>query len=172
MDSEELKDHSQEGAPPGKEEVNVHYGRGQHPNARAKQWKPGQSGGGRYPKGQPNMTMRFRTFLEKWSKVQAPEKIANTLKQSFPNIDKKTTVNELEALRVHISALQGEPWAYDRLHGKAVQPVEMDAQGNVNVNTNMNAEGLQNRIKVLEEQLKFITSQEPAREENPPGSQG
>lgn len=43
----------------------VHYGRGEHPNARATQFKPGESGNpAGHPKNEPLITPRLRRFLQ------------------------------------------------------------------------------------------------------------
>ena len=90
------------------------------------QFKAGNPGGPGFPKGKLNMTLRFRNYLEKISRLKAPDNIVQKLQERFPEIKNGVTLNELEAFMVHVAALEKEPWAYDRLHGKPRQQSDYD----------------------------------------------
>jgi hypothetical protein len=94
-----------------------------------KLFQKGNPGGPGYPKGMPNYKVRFAAALEEFSRCDAPEQVVAALAKAFPSMKRKFTITEAESLRVHLAALQGEAWAYDRLHGKAVQAVDHTTNG-------------------------------------------
>ena len=81
-------------------------------------FQPGESGN---PNGRPkgsNYKARFKRLLEKYTSYEAPPKIIASLKANLKNIPEDITIEEAEAFRVHLAALAGESWAFDRLHDK------------------------------------------------------
>ena len=90
--------------------------------------KPGDPGGPGRPKGS-NYKQRFKELLEKYSSYKAPEQFREALKKALPELPDNMTIEEAEACRVHLSALQGESWAYDRIHDKPAQALDHTTGG-------------------------------------------
>ena len=93
---------------------------------------PGQCGNPHgHPLGQPNYKTRFKKLLEKWAAMKAPEKVISKIRDDFKieDLPEGASFEEVESLRVHLAAISGESWAYDRLHDKPCQGVDITTKG-------------------------------------------
>lgn len=81
------------------------------------------------PKGS-NYKQRFKDLLEKYSTYKAPDQIVKTLKTALPDLPDNVSIEEAEAFVAHLSALQGQSWAYDRIHDKPAQSTDITSKGN------------------------------------------
>jgi len=77
-----------------------------------------------HPKGQKN----FKAYLKEIAKWNAPNKIMAVLKDHFGEVP-QMTIEQAEALRVHQIAMEGKEWAYNRLHGKPEESIDITTQG-------------------------------------------
>jgi hypothetical protein len=102
-----------------------------HP-PREHQFQKGQSGNpdGHEP-DKPNYKTRFKKLLEKWAAMKAPDRVTEKMRGEFAITDlpEGATFEEVESLRVHLAAISGEPWAYDRLHDKPQQHTDLTSLG-------------------------------------------
>lgn len=111
------------------------YGRGQHPNSKKnlRLWKPGEAPN---PSGKPKGAIDLKNRLVKMLEADAPgdvkkaKAIAEFCK-GFTNISNFDAVN---ARLLYCAIIEGESWAvkeiYDRIAGKASQPIDVDLQVN------------------------------------------
>lgn len=100
---------------------------------------PGQCGNPNgHPKGQPNYKQRFRHLMEDLSKWKAPDAVIAQIKNALPGMPQDATIELVEAARVHLAALMGESWAFDRLHDRPGQSVDMTTNGKEINNTTVN----------------------------------
>lgn len=97
---------------------------------------PGVSGNpnGR-PAGSKNYKTRFREILEKWASFKLPPVYIKSLidrgviPKEFIPVGEAVTFEEIEALVVHLSAIERESWAYDRLYDKPQQHTDLTSLG-------------------------------------------
>jgi hypothetical protein len=90
---------------------------------------PGECGN---PHGRPrgsSYKTRFKHLVEKYSIYKAPQSIIDGLKSEFPGVPDNILIEEAEAFRVHLAALSGESWAFDRLFDKPAQGVDVTTDG-------------------------------------------
>lgn len=89
---------------------------------------------GRKP-GCLNYKTRFKMLLEKYASmpippnIRASSKFLSVVEQLIGDNTEQITIEQAEAARVHIAALEGESWAYDRIHDKPQQAVDVTTQG-------------------------------------------
>lgn len=91
-------------------------------------FQKGGKGGPGHPKGVPNMKARFLKNLERFSKMPLPHALKSRMRSQFPGLPADMNIEDAEAVVVHAKALQGESWAFDRLHDRPGQKLDVDME--------------------------------------------
>lgn len=68
----------------------------------------------------------FQTLLNEVSQWDAPGPIIEKIKAFLPDAPEKLKLDLAEAITVHMKAIAGESWAYDRLHGKPKENIQIN----------------------------------------------
>lgn len=101
------------------------------------QWKKGQSGNPYGNKGMNKSNGKGLLYisckLQKFGEWKTPRKFLDKMRELFPDMSEKITIEESVWLRVWVSALQGESWAVefiaDRVYGKVKTSVDVTSKG-------------------------------------------
>ena len=119
-----------------KEHRNRSYKRGQHPNSKKnlKLWQEGEESPN--PNGKPKGAVDLKNRLLKMLEAEAPGDVKNAkaIAEFCKGISKVTNFDAVNARLLYSAIVLGESWAvkelYDRIAGKASQPVDVDLQVN------------------------------------------
>ena len=122
---------------------------------------PGQCGNpkGR-GKGGVNYKQRFKNLMEEFSSWKAPDAIIKQIKNAIPAMPDNATVEMMEAARVHLAAMMGESWAFDRLHDRPGQAVELSGKMKITDGSNLNDltdKELLDRLRDIDSRLEIVT---------------